>query len=94
MFSVDCKIIPWKSLPTTAKTEFPHPSGMGSDFFHYDGEWYCIDYLDDSFDIHDYQNHTKKGTIINCNHAGNSIIVIEEYTCCYIPNIAKLLTIH
>ena len=48
MIPISCKIIPWKELPTKAKAEFPHLSGIGSDFFRYDKEWYCVDYLDAS----------------------------------------------
>lgn len=94
MLPIECKIIPWKSLPTHAKKEFHHPSGMGSDFFQYDNEWYCIDYLYDRCDTHEYQNHTMRGTIISCDIVNNLAIVKEEYTEYYIPNIEKLLALH
>lgn len=79
MFPFHCNIVPWLNLPTKAKAEFPHPSGKGSDFFYYDDEWYCIDYLDSGCKPYDYENHTLKDTIISCNKVRNSIIVMEEY---------------
>jgi len=89
-----CNLVPWKKLPTLAKMEFPDLSGKGSDFFHYDNEWYCIDYLDSRCDTHDYENHTMKGTIISCNLKDSSIIIEEEYTLHYVSNISQLLALH
>jgi len=94
MSPVSCKITPWLNLPKPAKDEFPHPSAKGSNFFRYNAEWYCIDYLDDCDGEYDYQNDTMKGTVIRCNHVNNSIIVMEEYTHHFVPNLTQLLTLH
>lgn len=91
---IKCKIISWKNLPTKAKSVFPHPSGMGSSFFNYDNEWYCIDYLSTDSDSCEYENETLKSTTMSCNQAGNSIIVMEEFTYHYVQKIAKLLAMH
>jgi len=94
MIPKNCKIIPWKELPTKAKAEFPHLSGMGSDFFKYDKEWYCVDYLDASDVRGEYQNHTMKGTTMKCKVADNTVLVLNEYSVHYVQNIGRLLAIH